>query len=684
MAWAALGLALLGHAVWAASEPTRPSSMVLGSDGHWEQHPVAPSVVRRQRATAGRGNQQSLGSAVPPLPEDLEEPLLDPEHVSEALLEEPTPPPTQGLEDWEDENKYPNEGDKVTEVKNPAKSDSERIKAIENNFNCMDQDPVGNCMEKYGSYGVRRLQEVDVNSASFKRDFNYGSWMSHDEVQKQRLFSVTLPGSHVSASYGFVGEHEYLGRNNPYGIQMQKHSIKTQLEMGIRFFDILCAWSFLEKKVYASYGLMLMPLEKVMDQISDHLKSNRKEVVVFSLRKAKSVARYDYQYIERLVNDENSTERIPGETVHYEVKHTLGQYLTTHLGLSFLKEGANRQDPTIADLVEANRRVVYLWEGQQVLCLDRTSCSRTPGWLPPVSDLKTLSFGPPMPMGMRAKFFKDHKDKVIEPSCLQQSWVHTKTARPEKLIRGLFNFCRRLRESVTLPPLPACFPPLTAVPGAGLPPLFYEASAIVSMTPEEFSRQQLILQNKAEVWRSGEAYTKSSDAERVNFLLLTWFMKKGNSPIYLKPNFITMDYPHPVVVERIIHAVQKRPECGFAIFCKETGSCWAKSLLTKDKKTGEIGKECLKEHLVSLDLMWESGILGFWDSVGGHALIFLSIIFGIPILFLLCIKCCGLRAKPKMTMTGEGLFLLWAWNVEDRRATTRPSTAPPQGLQDTG
>merc|ERR1719506_795090 len=41
---------------------------------------------------------------------------------------------------------------------------------------------------------------------------------------------------------------------------------------------------------------------------------------------------------------------------------------------------------------------------------------------------------------------------------------------------------------------------------------------------------------------------------------------------------------------RIIEAMQNRPECGWAIFCKDSGSCWADTLLgPEDKCLPEAG-----------------------------------------------------------------------------------------------
>merc|ERR1719158_1794768 len=49
---------------------------------------------------------------------------------------------------------------------------------------------------------------------------------------------------------------------------------------------------------------------------------------------------------------------------------------------------------------------------------------------------------------------------------------------------------------------------------------------------------------------------------------------------------------------RIIEAQQKRPECGWAIYCKSSGSCWADTLLGAEDKCipEKIVQQTLKEH----------------------------------------------------------------------------------------
>uniref|UniRef100_A0A7S2MW17 Uncharacterized protein n=1 Tax=Alexandrium andersonii TaxID=327968 RepID=A0A7S2MW17_9DINO len=149
----------------------------------------------------------------------------------------------------------------------------------------------------------------------------------------------------------------------------------------------------------------------------------------------------------------------------------------------------------------------------------------------------------------------------------------------------------------------------------------------------------------------------------MNYLLLAWLMKRGATPLWTRANVIALDFPTPVLVHRIIEAMQEQQDCGYAITCKITGSCWASSLLDRDGS-------CKREEDVLRELELHAASKG----IG----IFLKVFFGLlAFTFVACTACCTFivmkrrRAKPE-----EG-------KKEDSMATplnnTAASTAAHQG-----
>merc|ERR1719409_2361558 len=93
-----------------------------------------------------------------------------------------------------------------------------------------------------------------------------------------------------------------------------------------------------------------------------------------------------------------------------------------------------------------------------------------------------------------------------------------------------------------------------------------------------------MFRSQTEIFVHGEALTLRSAAEYVNYLMLIWFLDKGQAHVYTQPNVIATDHVHPAVVHRIIAAVQEEPECGFTMTCRETGSCFAQNLHAGDNR----------------------------------------------------------------------------------------------------
>jgi len=152
----------------------------------------------------------------------------------------------------------------------------------------------------------------------------------------------------------------------------------------------------------------------------------------------------------------------------------------------------------------------------------------------------------------------------------------------------------------TMESRPKCFPIGAALPSPHKPTIWYTADGYVTSTPEEQTIQSDRMRGVKAIYTRGEGFTVKTDAERTNYLMLSWFLKKSNQEVFTKPNVVAFEFAGSAVmpVIRIIEAMQSRPECGWAVYCKASGSCWADTLLGKEDKCIPEGKIVakLEEH----------------------------------------------------------------------------------------
>merc|ERR1719253_128925 len=174
--------------------------------------------------------------------------------------------------------------DGIVTVVSPAQSDSEMSKLEELTEECMHEEPTAECMEKFGSYGIRRLYTEswdNVKSLGYRRQ----GWMSHPGVQKRKLFEVTLPGSANSGTYAITQDAQVEKGTAPYGVVAQNFDFYHQLELGIRAFDIKVAYSPENKLVYISHGALMIPVATVLRDMRRFLEEHEREVVVLDVTK---------------------------------------------------------------------------------------------------------------------------------------------------------------------------------------------------------------------------------------------------------------------------------------------------------------------------------------------------------------------------------------------------------------
>lgn len=469
--------------------------------------------------------------------------------------------------------------DGLVDTFNAAADSSQVIKLEEETVECMMDTPVWECMEKHGSYGVRRLFSDTVDDFN-KLDNWRKDWMAHPEVQRKKLYEMTWPGTHDSGAYSFdeaipVSE---MGKASVKGAITQHLDVFTQLGLGVRAIEMQIAVGKKDGQLYSANGFLMMSLATVLTDIASFLETHHKEVVVLYMRKADVYNGIELAHVQPLKDEETNPETIPGESVHKGVQAIVGHHLATYKSLSKLPLTESMENPAMDAAIAAGIRVFYFWEGQQVLCIEKSECATTPGWKRGTLG-QGLAFGPGMPIGARTNLNAGTKTETyIEPGCIHSSTAATQSSNPIQLLLNLKKYAGALMNSVKEHPT-ACFPTDAPIPPVKTAPLMYQADVWASPFTQAEGAYRQVYKDIKEIYTRGESATLKSEAERVNYLALNWFLRKNWQPLFTKLNIISMDYVAPINVHRIVEANQNREDCGYAIYCKVTGSCWAGTLL---------------------------------------------------------------------------------------------------------
>jgi len=506
--------------------------------------------------------------------------------------------------------------DGITEIKFPPLTATEMEKLVANNDECLITTLPWDCYSKFGSYGVKVLH-TETWEDMVKMDWLRPEWMAHPSVQGKRLFDLTLPGTHNSGTFDFVGEHEIVGTGLAAGIQNQELGFDKQLQLGVRAFDIRVAHNPDANLLYVSHGLLTVPLGQALSSIVIFLQQRQKEVIVIYAKTARTLM--DQKYKERIIADELDNTRVSGQIVHEELLRYFGNMLATYNTLSRLPSSSSMENPTIADLVNLGIRVIYFWEGQQVICTSRRNCESTPGWTSPW--YHSMSFGEPKPLGTRGE---EGGPFAMEPACGISSWDVTGSSHAVTLVSNIKTWSLSLKQEMTRK-RPMCFPDEGQVPDVHSPTIYYWADAITTFNADDLKAERHVLGNLRAIFTRGEAFSLKSTAERVNYLLLSWYLKEGARRMFTQPNVVSVDFAHPLLAHRLIEANQERQECGWAIVCKVTGSCYAMSQL---KSPNGLTDECLSEP--DAEAMLEA-------HAESH---FLSLTAAVTLLVLSCCCCC--------------------------------------------
>jgi len=546
------------------------NQIVIDASGHADAsaaHRAAGSrtgpVLRREAATADLHGSASLAAVIAP---------------GENLTGHP---PTLSVE--EARNRLEKDG--LVKTYNAVDDTSQAIKLEEETMECMMDTPVWECMEKHGSYGVRRLFTDSVTHFeamdSYRRD-----WMDDRAVRNKKLFDITWPGTHDSGAYGFdvkILKTTDGGKASVKGLFTQHLDVYTQLSIGVRAIELQIAVSKEDGMLYTANGFLMMPLATVLTDITSFLASHKTEAIVLRMRKADVWNGIEEAHIQPLRDEDSDPLKIPGEAVHKGVEAILGRHLATYTALTQLPAGEALENPTIGAALGIGVRVFYFWEGQQVLCINREICSTTPGWQRGHLG-ESLAFGPGLAHGARTNLHPANTAEItyIEPGCIVDS--ATSAHNPIQLLLEIKKYAGALMNAVKTHS-PKCFPDGAAVPELHHPQLLYEAGVWASPFSVSEGAYRQVYKDIEEIYTRGESATVKSEAERVNYLALNWFMRKNWQPLFMKMNIISFDYISPIVIHRIIEANQNKEECGFAIYCKTTGSCWAQTLLDSESNT---------------------------------------------------------------------------------------------------
>jgi len=249
-------------------------------------------------------------------------------------------------------------------------------------------------------------------------------------------------------------------------------------------------------------------------------------------------------------------------------------------------------------LVNAGARVIYFWEGQQVLCTDLATCESTPGWKQHISG-QPFAFGPPMAIGTRefdpaATQNGAANANILEPLCINPSSPATGSDDAGKMIHLIRNYSAG--DNPNLWHLPDCYPPNTDLPQRHLAPVVQRLDGYLTYSEEDNKAIRRIFADDTEVYTLGEPLTARSDAERVNYLLFTHYLA-GEKHMEASMNLLAMDFVHPAVVHRIIASSQGGGKCGGAILCLDSGGCFAADL------RGSSDSGCMDKHATEVILM---------------------------------------------------------------------------------
>lgn len=489
-------------------------------------------------------------------------------------------------------------------------SETQKVLSEEDSLECLRKYPVETCTDRYGSLGIRRLFDEPFEYI-IDNKWERPDWMAHPTVQARRLFEIIFPMTHGSGSAKLTGLTANAGKGTEAVAMTQSLNIFQQLRLGVRALDFGVASAEVGGHLWVARGYLNVELRNALLEVKRFLATYRSEVVFIYAGKADLWG--SDGTIADLVAEESDLKRIPGQKVHQVVAEVLGDFLATHkkLDTGLPKSERVLENPKVEALVAAKARVLYFWEGQQVLCTTLEECKATPGWERSRTGDPPFAFGAPMAPGERARLMSHAGGRVIEPLCVAPSsaaTVHDDLAETAESLKAfekdpLSEFKRHR---------PSCYPQAGAAPALRMPTVLHEADAYIRATQELQAKMNAILGSASNKFTLGESLTAKTPGERLNFLLLASVMRRREikDKFWLNTQFLSLDFMHPIFVHRLVEYNQGMPECGFGVHCLETGSCFAKSRL---KYTADGQGVCGPDSEVAAELE-DHGSKGRWST----------------------------------------------------------------------
>jgi hypothetical protein len=433
---------------------------------------------------------------------------------------------------------------------------------------CLTENTTIECMRTNGSYGIKRLRSMPFHLID-RYGWTRANWMAHESVQESKLMQVALPMSHASSAFEMYDwDVHSQGKGLSATVIRQDYDIYQQLRLGIRAFDLPIAYNMQIGELYCANRELTVSLSRVLNDMRLFLDRNPKEVIVLDMRIAELVQSQDLAHagctVQKYFDGEEEGE-LPGQMVTDLVTKYLGPFVATSTNGAL----------SIKQMVAKHARVIYFWNGTQVTCAKMGACNFTQ--------------------------LEEEDNKVVvdeTPLCIGPSLKGTASNDAWMVMHGVINFTKHTPEFFARHP-PSCRAKDTSseddkklnVTKELQMSVVGRLDAHLSYSEEEYQQHELLFRGVTDIYVRGEPLSCRSDAERLNYLLLTTLLAREEQVKFSQMSLVSMDFVNPALVHRILSVSQHRPDCGYLLECLDSGSCFAADLhnetagcLKKDKE----------------------------------------------------------------------------------------------------
>jgi hypothetical protein len=214
------------------------------------------------------------------------------------------------------------------------------------------------CVNNLGNSKMESGHQAFI-TITIKNSQSNKNWMyrlnqaSNNAFFRKKLNQVCLPGAHDA---GMSELHESTAFSDECNTKTQKHSILTQLNDGVRYFDLRPAlWDKHRNTIHMGHFSKLVgvvegstgqTLNDVLNSVASFMRndSTRKEIVVlkFSHYMTQDKSGFNKDLLNKLIN---------------QIKGTLGAYMYTNINSS-----VNLGNLTLNDIANTGRRVICVFD----------------------------------------------------------------------------------------------------------------------------------------------------------------------------------------------------------------------------------------------------------------------------------------------------------------------------------